>query len=160
MILVLKILFIGILLTIFYQDIRERKVTLILILSGIVLGGFLHFQKQATIVFLSNSMVNLIAISLIFSLLWLYTKFKLKKRIQEVFGLGDLLFFCLLAVSLPIISFLVIFVFSLIFSLFVFMLIKSSLKNKTVPLAGLQSIFLAIILVLDIFINTINIYAM
>jgi hypothetical protein len=90
----------------------------------------------------------------------LYAKLKLKKSIQEVFGLGDLLFFCLLAVSLPIISFLVVFIFSLIFSLVVFILIKKSLKHKTVPLAGFQSLFFAIILGLDIFMNTINIYAM
>jgi hypothetical protein len=160
MILVLKMLFIGILLAIFFQDLKERKVTLTLLVSGILIGGFLHFQKLIAIVFLSNSMVNLIIISLIFSFLWLYAKLKLKKKIQEVFGLGDFLFFCLLAVSLPIVSFLVIFVFSLFFSLVVFMLIKSSLKQKTVPLAGFQSIFFAIVLVFDVFMNALNIYAM
>jgi hypothetical protein len=74
--------------------------------------------------------------------------------------MGDLFFFILLAVSLPILSFLILFVFSLIFSLLIFILLKNTFKEKTVPLAGLQSLFLSLVLIANKFLITIDIYAL
>lgn len=158
--LLLEILFIVTLGFLFYQDIKERKVSVWILMIGIFLGGLIHFSKQPIIVFLSNVGINFVFVSLIFGVLWLYAKLKLKKRIFEVFGLGDLLFFILLAMSLPILSFLILFVFSLIFSLVVFMLLKINWKEPTVPLAGLQSLFLGLVFIANKFINSIDIYAL
>lgn len=158
--LLLEILFIVTLGFLFYQDMKERKVSVWILIVGIFLGVLIHFSKQPTIVFLSNVGINCAIVSLIFGVLWLYAKLKLKKRIFEVFGLGDLLFFLLLAMSLPILSFLILFVFSLIFSLVVFIILKSKWKEPTVPLAGLQSLFLSLVFIANKFINSIDIYAL
>ena len=158
--LLLEILFLLTLGVLFYQDITERKVSIWILIIGIFLGGLIHYWHQPQIVFFSNIGVNSIFIALIFGTLWVYAKLKLKKRIFEVFGMGDLFFFILLAVSLPILSFLILFVFSLIFSLLIFILLKNTFKEKTVPLAGLQSLFLSLVLIVNKFLITIDIYAL
>ena len=158
--LVLEIIFIITLGLLFYQDIKEQKVSIWILLIGIALGGIIHYLHQVQIVFLSNIGANIIFITLIFLVLWGYAKFKLKKKIFEVFGEGDLFFFILLAVSLPILSFLMVFVFSLIFSLLVFILLKSTFKESTVPLAGLQSLFLGLVLIANKLFTSLNLYAL
>ncbi|TXD64162.1 prepilin peptidase [Polaribacter glomeratus] len=158
--LIIELLLILILGILFYQDIKERKVSVWVLILGLGLGGFLNYQAQQPIVFLSNSLVNIIFIILIFLVLWLYAKLKMKKNIFEVFGKGDLLFFILLAVSLPILSFLMVFIFSIFFSFLVFSLLKHRFKDTTVPLAGLQSLFLALVLMVNKIVPSINIYAL
>lgn len=160
MLLVLELIFIFLLSIVFYQDVKERKVSLWLLVLGICLGGLLHYLQQNNIVFVSNIVVNFIFIILVLGVLWAYAKFKLKKKLQEVFGMGDALFFLLLAASLPILSFLIVFVFSLLFSLTVFIIFKNKLSDKTVPLAGLQSLFLGLIFIINKLMPQINLYAM
>ena len=152
-------LFILILGTLFYQDIKERKVSLWILISGVIIGGTIHLLQQDTMVFLSTVGFNLLFISVIFGILWMYAKFKMKQAIFNVFGWGDLVFFILLAVSLTIASFLIIFVFSLIFSLSIFLLLKPRFTEKTVPLAGLQSLFLGLVIIMNRLTNSIDIYA-
>ncbi|MGY0407587.1 MAG: hypothetical protein ACWIPJ_04430 [Polaribacter sp.] len=156
----LELLFILLLGILFYQDIKERKVSVWILVSGILVGGMLHFMEQQSIVFLSNIGINISFVVLIFGILWLYAKLKLKKKIFNVFGEGDLLFFLLLAVSFPIVSFLMVFVFSLIFSLIIFILLKNRFKEKTVPLAGLQSLFLGLFLIANKSLEIMDLYAL
>jgi hypothetical protein len=156
----LEIIFLLVLGILFYQDLKERKVSLWVLITGIILGATIHYSYQQKIVFVSNICINLIFIALIFGTLWLYAMLKLKKRIFEVFGQGDLLFFILMAVSLPIVSFLVVFVFSLLFSLIIFMITKERFKTKNVPLAGLQSLFLGLVLLANKCLTSIDIYAL
>lgn len=151
--------FIAILLGIFFQDMKERKVSLFLFIIAMILGALLYFQKETQIVFILNIGINLGIVLSIFGIIWAYTQLKLKQKISTAFGLGDLLFFCVLAVSMPIVSFLVVFVFSLLFSLIVFTTLKNSLKEKTVPLAGLQALFFACILGINNSTRFIDLYA-
>lgn len=160
MIVILQILLLCTLVMIFIQDIKERKVSLFLLLLGILFGGFLHFYAQNTMVFLSNIVMNLSFVVLIFLILWLYAKLKIKKSIFSVFGFGDLLFFILLGVSLPMLSFLVVFVASLIFSLAIFLLLKKSLTKDTVPLAGFQALFLSLVIISNEVMSSIDLYAL
>jgi hypothetical protein len=69
---------------------------------------------------------------------------KLKTKVSDVFGLGDVLLFIGLIFSFSTISFLVIFVFSLAFALFVHLIIKQYSKFPSVPLAGYISLFFGI----------------
>jgi len=154
----IEILFITTLTMLFYQDIKERKISVWVLVVGLFLGGILHFLQQTQIVFVSSIVMNITFIALVFGVLCLYAKIILQNNIFEVFGMGDLLFFILLAVSLPILSFLIVFIFSLLFSLLVFILTKRKLKEKTVPLAGLQSLFLILVLLANKFIPKIELY--
>jgi len=154
---ILMILILGIL---FYQDLKERKISLWILVIGIIIGGIIHYLHQYLMVFLWNIFINTAFIMLLFGVLWSYAKLKMKKKIFDVFGLGDLLFFILLAVSLPMLSFLIVFIFSLLFSLITFILLKNTFTDKTVPLAGLQSLFFGLVLMGNTAFSSINLYAL
>ncbi len=156
MIYVLLILF----LIIFLQDVKERQVYLFLLISTILLGGFIYLFKTILAVYLINVSINLVFVLLLFCLLKIYSKFKLNKNVFEVIGSGDFLFFIVFAVSFPTVSFFVLFSISLIFSLLLFLILKFKLKSKTVPLAGFQALFLFIVLTLNLVFNIIHIYVM
>ncbi|WP_339883480.1 prepilin peptidase [Polaribacter vadi] len=151
------IIFLGL---ICFQDIKERKVSIWILFLGLVVGGYINYTYQHPIVFLSNTIINCVFVVTVFLILWVYAKLKMKKNIFEVFGKGDLFFFMLLAVSLPILSFLMVFIFSIIFALLVFILLKNRIKEKTVPLAGLQALFFGLVLIANNFVPSLNIYAL
>ena len=156
----LEIIFITTLGVLFYQDIKERKVSVWVLVVGGFLGGILHFMQQTQIVFVSSIVMNITFIALVFGVLCLYAKIILQNNIFQVFGMGDLLFFILFEVSLPLVSFLMVFIFSLLFSLLIFILVKRKLKDKTVPLAGLQSLFLILVLLVNKLIPKIELYTL
>jgi len=158
--LIIELVLMLILGILFFQDLKKRKVSVWILMLGIGLGGFLNYQAQQPIVFLSNCLINITFILLIFLVLWLYATLKMKKNIFQVFGKGDLLFFILLAISLPILSFLMVFIFSTIFALLVFMILKNRMTENTVPLAGLQALFFGLILIANNFVPSLNIYAL
>ena len=155
----LSFLFLVILILIFLQDIKERKVYIWLLIVAIILNGVLYYQNTIHQLFLLNISINLILIFLLIFILFLYTKFKMKINLSLALGLGDVLFFFVFAVGFPIETFLLLFISSLIFSLILFILIKSELKNKTVPLAGLQALFLVLILFINLAFNIVNLYS-
>ncbi len=150
---------ICVLLVIFFQDLKERKVSLIAIIAIILLGVYLHFQNSVLEVFVLASLINLFVLLFIGVLLFLYTSFKLQKKLHEAIAIGDFLFFFFLAISFPTITFLVLFSISLIFSLILFLILKPKLKHKTVPLAGLQALFLSLVLMLNSMFSVVNLYA-
>lgn len=158
MIVTLNILMILLLLWIFYEDLKQRQITLIVILALILLGGFLNYQKQILELFLIHSIINILVVLMVVGILWVYSKLKLKTGLFDVFGSGDLLFFLFLAVSFPITTFLVIFSSSLIFSLLVSIAIKKSMK-KWIPLAGLQALFLSVVVGVNLVFGIVNLYA-
>lgn len=92
-------------------------------------------------------------------ILYLYTKKIAKKKfLNYSFGLGDILFFYAIAIGFPTITFIVIYSFSIIFSLFTFLIFKKSSNFKTVPLAGLMSFFLFFIITYSMLITTPSLY--
>lgn len=153
------IFFLTSLTLIIYQDFKDRKVSLVLFVMAFLLGGYLHFKNVNTEMFLYAFLVNIVFILMLSLILALYSKIKMKKSLLNTIGLGDILFFFILAISFPTITFLVLFSISLIFSLVVFLAIKSQLKKKTVPLAGFQALFLSLILILNELFKFVNLYA-
>ena len=158
MILILQIVMIGMLFWIFYEDLKERKVTLLLLLLLFVLGGFLNSQHQFLEVFLIGMLMNVIVISTVILILFLYAKLKLKTSLFNVFGMGDLLFFVFMAISFPTATFLVLFSTSLLFSFVISIVFKAKLK-KLIPLAGLQALYVALIVGVNLLWNVVNLYA-
>lgn len=158
MIITLNILMIILLLWIFYQDMKDRQITLVLMLGLLLLGGYLNYEKQILELFLINSIINMFAVITVVLVLWVYAKFKLKTGLFKVFGTGDLLFFLFLSISFPTTTFLVIFSSSLIFSWAISMVLKNKMK-KWVPLAGLQALFLGIVVGVNQVFEFVNLYA-
>lgn len=143
---------------VFYQDVKERKVTLLLFILLFVIGGFLNWKQQVFEVFTINSIINIITICMVMLILYLYSKFKMKIELFHGFGLGDLLFFLFMAISFPTLSFLVLFSTSLIFSFIISIVFRKRLK-ELVPLAGLQALFLGLIIGANQIFNITNLYA-
>ena len=153
-----NILMIGLLLRVFYEDIKDRKVTFIVLVILLLLGGFIHSQHQNLWVFFLSSLLNLSIVLTIILVLYVYANFKLKTSLSKVFGLGDAFFFIVMAVSFPTATFLVLFATSLLFSFVIAVLFKKTLK-KFIPLAGLQALYIGLALASNQLFHIINLYA-
>ena len=146
------------LIAIVFQDLKERKVSLYLFILSWTFLTTLYYQNSISTEFLVTIATNLALIIFIFGILLAYTRFKLKQPLFEVFGFGDALFFLVLACGFPTPTFIVLFVGSLIFALLLFLILKPKLQDKTVPLAGLQALFLVLVFSMNWLFNLVNLY--
>jgi hypothetical protein len=142
--LILKIILIVSLSLILYQDIKERQVFWFLFPLFAISGAILFYKSTLPELFYLSVGMNLIFISILLLVVCLYAKIKLSSNFNEVFGLGDILLFIGLVFSFSTISFLIIFVFSLLFALATHLIAKHYSKFHTVPLAGYMSLFFGI----------------
>lgn len=152
MILALKIALVGICGLIAFQDFKERMVSWILFpLLGVALGG-LYLVHVPFAQYYPFVLVNILLISIVVFILFLYTKYISKQGFLNVsFGLGDLLFFYALALGFPTMTFLVLFSVSMVFALGTTLLWNRNRKMPTVPLAGLMGVFLCFVLLISFF---------
>lgn len=138
----LKILLLSVFFLILYQDCKDRKVYWFLYPAIGILVFLLQISISPVYSVLINSVFNLLFVAVLLSVCYLYATFRLKKNLlKEVFGLGDVLFFIFIAFSFSIVSFLILFVFSLFFSLLLHFVLQHKQAEKTVPLAGYMSLF-------------------
>lgn len=144
--LILKFSLLTGLATILYQDVRERAVWWFLFPVFTVIAGYLHFKESLSELFLLRVVFNIGAIALIFLFSFFYAQLKMKINFfKEAIGLGDILFFFGLSVAFPTEAFVVILVFSMIFSLGLHAFVSRKQKDQTIPLAGYSSLFLIFI---------------
>ncbi|MBO9572273.1 MAG: prepilin peptidase [Chitinophagaceae bacterium] len=146
------LLFVGICLVagiILYQDFKERSVSWIAFPVLLILGVLFNlFQKQQLKTLFYNSFVNLALVMLQFLFVFIYFYMRTRSRnfIDKQIGLGDILLIICACFFFPPMTFFLFFILSLFFSLVVFFLVfRYSEKQrtlKTIPLAGLQSLFL------------------
>ncbi len=155
---IIKISVIIILLAISFQDIKERKVFLWLFLLSGALLGTMHYLNVFPIQFFISIAINIFSVGIVIGILALVSKFLLKKKLKDGFGLGDALFFMVLAISFPTVTFLVLFSFSLMFALISHIIFKNKNEKKTVPLAGLQAIFVGLLLCVNWIFDFTNLY--
>jgi len=141
-----------------YQDFKERKVSLYLFILALFFVSFLFYGYSNALEYFASTSINLFLVLLIIAILLAYSWYKLKQPLFDVFGLGDALFFLVLAYGFPPTTFAVLFVSSMLFALLLFLLLKPKLSNKTVPLAGLQAIFLILVFSLNWMFHLINLY--
>ena len=148
------------LLVICYQDFTARLVYWFLFpFIGIILGT-LHYMSVTNSFFLYSVFANTLLVFSILSILYLYAKFFMKKHfLNHSLGLGDILFFFALGVGFPTITFVILFVYSIFFSLFIFLVLKRNLKLKTIPLAGLMSMFFIMVFLTSLFYDSIVLYS-
>ncbi|MGX7666036.1 hypothetical protein [Flavobacterium pedocola] len=132
-------------LTIFIQDYKERMVTIFLYpLMGLLLF-LIHVNEISFSISGFSFLSNLIFITLLTSVCFLYAKYRLKKKLAEVLGLGDILFFIFISFSFASISFIITFIFALFFSLTLHLVLKNKSNHETVPLAGYMAFFFGVI---------------
>ncbi|WP_420571666.1 hypothetical protein [Kordia sp.] len=127
--------------SIFFQDIKERSVYWFLFLIVACTAGYLYYTQTFLALFWRTSIINIGVISMILLVLQTYAKLKLKTDLKNVFGLGDALLFLGLCVAFPIASFIIFFVFSLLFSLILHFVLKNRMQENSIPLAGYMSLF-------------------
>lgn len=125
-----------------WQDIKERKVYWFLFLLIGAFCAFLNYEHTLPELFVMGVLMNSFFIFALIIFLFLYSKFKLKMSLGNAIGWGDILLFFAFAFSFSTISFIVIFISSLIFSLILHLTVKKK-SNETVPLAGYMSLFFA-----------------
>ncbi|MBC2844621.1 hypothetical protein [Winogradskyella flava] len=141
---ILKIILICTLALIFYQDLKERQVYWFLFPLFAACSAVLFYTSTIPELFYVSVGMNIICISILLLIVFLYSRLKLKTTFYKTIGLGDVLLFVGLVFSFSTISFLVIFVFSLLFALVSHLLVKQYSKFHTVPLAGYISLFYGI----------------
>lgn len=141
------------------QDFRERAVSWILfpLLAGAL--SILHFESSAPEQFLVFIISNILLVSAIVLILFLYTRVILHKAfLNTSFGLGDLLFFYAFALGFPTFTFILLFVGAVLFSLLAFLVTKLSGDSKLVPLAGFMSLFLIAVILASLLPQTPSLY--
>jgi|SRR5690606_14356893 len=137
--LAVKVILLFVLGLIFYQDIKERQVYWFLFPLVAICVGVLFFFKTLSELFIMAIALNILFVAILLLAVLLYTKIKLKSN--KAIGLGDVLFFLASAFAFSTISFIVIFIGSLIFSLVLHNALTKSQNTITVPLAGYMSLF-------------------
>lgn len=137
----LKIILIGAFITVFVQDYKERQVYWFLFPCIGALGGILFYQNTTPGLFLAAIQMNLLFLAILVLIIYLYAKIKLKTKLLNTLGLGDLFLFLAISVSFSTLSFIVLFISALIFSLVLHLIIKKHQKALNVPLAGYMSLF-------------------
>ena len=140
----LKLILIFIFFTILYQDYKDRLVYWFLYPLVGMLAAAIQFLIVPIESIMLNIGVNLCLVLFLLLVCYVYSRIR-KIEFLNSFGLGDILFFIFISFTFSIISFLVLFIFSLIFSLLAHFLLSINSKDKTVPLAGYMSLFFGIV---------------
>ncbi len=138
----------AVLMLIFYQDMRYRGVSWFLFPAALLLLLGISFTERSLGVFWNESLLNLsfLGIQMLLLTVWFhFKKVSLRELWKNYIGLGDLLFFLVAALALPFPVFPLFMVFSLVLSVVLALVV---FRGKTVPLAGLQSLFLALLYVM------------
>lgn len=134
-----KLILIIVLGLILYQDLKERHVYWFLFPLAAICVGILFYFKTLPELFITAIAMNILFVTVLLLAIFLYAKFKLKAN--KAIGLGDILFFLASAFAFSTISFIVIFIGSLIFSLVLHNVLNQNKSVITVPLAGYMSLF-------------------
>lgn len=139
--LILNILLVLTLLAVVYQDVKMRLIHIALPIAILILGIALK-KDVLDIVEMGMSLLFLL---LNFVVITIY--FSIKKRaftnpFDSMIGWGDVVFLIALIPLFPFRSYLVFFVFGMLFSLLLFTVMRQLYPTQnTIPLAGYLSIF-------------------
>lgn len=154
----LKLILILLFFTILYQDCKDRLVYWFLYpLVGIMALAIQYFILPFNSILL-NVGTNLLLVLFLLLVCYVYTRLR-KMEFSNSFGLGDVLFFIFITFTFSTISFLVLFIFSLFFSLLLHLVLSRKDQQKTVPLAGYMSLFFGVVYGITFFCESNFLYA-
>lgn len=150
-----KILLFILFILIFIQDYKQRLVYWFLyffvgICSLCLQLTFFDWQTIAINTFINISFISFLVVSG-----FLYCKLiKKEPFLNHSIGIGDIFMFVSLCFLFPAITFILFFVFSLIFSLMIHLFLKEKYTaHNDVPLAGYMSLFFSFILLFSFFLE-------
>lgn len=141
---VIKSILILVFALILYQDVKDREVYWFLFPCVGIFSGYLFLSQTLVELFFMSIITNLMIISVLVVIIKIYSKLKLKTKMINTIGLGDLLMLFFLSFTFSTVSFMVILLSSLIFSLLLQLSFKKQSKYKTVPLAGYMGLFFSL----------------
>ena len=144
MLIIVKCILILSFLLVFFQDVKERLVYWFLFPIIAICSGILMYHNIIQQTLLITLSINIGFVLFLLVVVGLYSKIRLKTSIKETFGLGDGFLFLALTFTFSNVTFIVLFVFGMIFSLLLHLALKQKSKIDTVPLAGYLSLFFAI----------------
>lgn len=157
---IFRLLLIAVFLSIYRQDYKDRLVYWFLYLLVGILAFTVQLQYNNFYTALSHLVINLGLVLMMLVTCWGYSGLVLKmKFINGTFGSGDVQMLLFLCFTFSSVSFLVLLVFSLIFSFFLHLFMKNRTTHPTVPLAGYMSIFFAAIYLAAFFFEPKYLYA-
>lgn len=140
----LKLILLLIFGAILYQDYKNRLVYWFLYpITGILVFAIQLYYIPIEVVFV-NSVLNIFFVTFLLAVCFIYLKLK-KMSFQDSLGMGDILFFIFISFSFATVSFIVLFVFALVFSLILHFVFRNKKQFNTVPLAGYMSLFFAVV---------------
>ena len=139
----IKIILILTLAYVLFQDVKERLVYWFLFPLTALCCGVLHYFNTLPELFYISVAINMAFTSILLLIVFLYAKIKLKTAFNQAFGLGDVLIFLALTFSFSSVSFIVLFICALLFSLLLHFALKK--KNTVVPLAGYMCLFFGVV---------------
>jgi hypothetical protein len=154
---IFPLVLLTLLILISYQDFKYRAVSWILfpVLTGLFVLD--HFTYRTFTLSRFAFFFNLTFIMLQLVLLTVYFSVKNKKYVkiwEAHLGLGDILFFVILSLILTPFNFLLFYISSLVMALaFVFISSKNTATPLTIPLAGIQSALLALLIGVDVLVD-------
>ncbi len=151
MILLLTVIAVAGFLIICYQDFRYRAVFWFLFPLLAIILGIIHYLQVEMTLFYGSLAMNFILVSVVLLVLYFYSRIIAKKEfMNHSLGLGDILFFFVMGTGFPTTTFIILFTYAIFFSLLTFLVLKPRMKVKTVPLAGLMSLFLIVVLSINL----------
>ena len=146
-------LLVACLLLIAFQDFRERAVNWYLFSVAFVICAFQASLYLDWIEIMINFGINLTLLVVLFTTLLCYLLIRFGRNqlsLWNYLGLGDVLFFIVLAICFSPFNFVIFTVVSLMISLLTSILF---LSGRTVPLAGIQALCLGIFSILQYFLD-------
>lgn len=126
-----------------FEDYKYREVYAHWLSILILAMGYLLYTKTLASVFIMNLAINLSIVLFIILLLYGYAKLKMKRKLAQVFGLGDVLMLVAYAVGFGNLSFIVLLFFSVMAALVIHLSLKP--KKENIPLAGHMAIILILV---------------
>jgi hypothetical protein len=154
MVVVINIITIVVLLITAIQDFRFREIhwaTFPTLACLFLIEGLIRTSYES---YIKESLCNLLFLAIQVFALVIYYLFKgnsLRIFINTSIGLGDIIFFLVIVLAFSQFNFIVFYISGLFFSLTIWVIIRVFAENKQnmVPLAGLFSVFMILILVLE-----------
>ena len=154
----LKLILLIVFALVLYQDFKSRLVYWFLYPIIGILAFAIQLHNLPLSIALTNLGGNLIFVVLILAVSMIYARFR-KLNFKNTIGIGDILFFLFIAGTFSIVSFLILFVFSLLFSLILHLVLNNKKEQSTVPLAGYMSLFFGVVYAISFFGNDTFLYA-